>query len=116
MADSGHYADAGARASPGIVRAACWAHALRRFRDALPDHPEAERALAWMGALYDIDDRAGDDLARRAELRRSESRAAFDELYAWLCDQATLTSLLTSSGQRQDGAPRGLTDGLAIGI
>jgi hypothetical protein len=30
---------------------------------------------------------------RRAELRRSESRAVLDELYAWLCDQATLTSL-----------------------
>lgn len=84
---------AGARASPGIVLAACWAHVLRRFRDALPDHPEAERALAWIGALYDIDDRAGDDLARRAELRRSESRALLDELYAWLCDHATLTSL-----------------------
>lgn len=84
---------AGARASPGIVLAACWAHVLRRFRDALPDHPEAERALAWIGALYDIDDRAGDDLVRRAELRRSESRAVLDELYAWLCDQATLTSL-----------------------
>jgi hypothetical protein len=84
---------AGARASPGIVPAACWAHVLRRFRDAAPDHPEAERALAWIGALYDIDDRAGDDLARRAELRRSESRVVLDELYAWLCDQATLTSL-----------------------
>ena len=49
--------------------------------------------LAWIGALYDIDDRSGDDLARRAELRRLESRAVLDELYAWLCDQATLTSL-----------------------
>jgi hypothetical protein len=37
--------------------------------------------------------RRGDDLALLAELRRSESRAVLDELYAWLCDQATLTSL-----------------------
>jgi hypothetical protein len=65
--------------NPGIVLAACWAHVLRRFRDALPDHPEAERALSWIGALYDIDDRAVDDLVHRAELRRSESRAVLDE-------------------------------------
>jgi transposase len=84
---------AGARASPGIRLAGCWAHVLRRFREAVPDHPEAEQALSWIGALYDIDDRAGDDPVRRAELRRTESRAVLDELKAWLWDQATLTSL-----------------------
>jgi transposase len=84
---------AGARASPGIMLAGCWAHVLRRFRDALPDHPEAERALASIGKLYDIEDRAGRDAVLRAELRRTESRVVLDELKAWLWEQAAITSL-----------------------
>ncbi len=66
---------AGARASPGVVLAGCWAHVFRQFEEAKPDHPEAERALAWIGALYEIDDRAGEDVALRAELRRTEAAA-----------------------------------------
>lgn len=84
---------AGARASPGITLAGCWAHVFRKFEEARPDHPEAAHALAWIGALYEIDERAGDDLARRAELRRTEAAAVLGELKAWLWDQATLTSL-----------------------
>jgi transposase len=60
---------AGARASPDIVLACCWAHVYRRFVEAAPDHPEAERALAWIGALYDLDRSAGDDVAVRGALR-----------------------------------------------
>lgn len=84
---------AGARASPGIVLAGCWAHVFRKFEEAKPDHPEAERALAWIGALYEIDDRAGDDVARRASLRRSDAAAVLVDLKAWLWEFATLTSL-----------------------
>lgn len=84
---------AGARASPGLTLAGCWAHVFRKFEEAKPDHPEAAHALAWIGALYDVDERAGDDLARRAELRRTEAAAVLAELKAWLWDQATLTSL-----------------------
>lgn len=84
---------AGARASPGITLAGCWAHVFRKFEEAKPDHPEAEKALAWIGALYEIDERAGDDLARRAELRRTESAAVLAELKAWLWEQASLLSL-----------------------
>lgn len=32
---------AGARASPGILLAGCWAHVFRKFEEAQPDHPEA---------------------------------------------------------------------------
>ena len=67
---------------------------FRKFEEAMPDHPEAEQALAWIGALYDIDARADGDLARLAELRRSESAAVLDELKAWLWAQTPLTSLL----------------------
>jgi len=84
---------AGARASPGVMLAGCWAHVFRKFEEAQPDHPEAERALAWIGALYAIDDRAEGDDALRAELRRTESAAVLIELKAWLWELATLTSL-----------------------
>ena len=85
--------EAGARASPGVVLAGCWAHVYRKFEEAKPDHPEADNALAWIGALYEIDERADGDAARLAELRRTESPTVLAELKTWLWDQATLTSL-----------------------
>jgi transposase len=84
---------AGARASPAIVLAACWAHVYRRFEEAAPDHPDAQRALAWIGALYDIDRAAGDDEALRGELRRAKAPAILDELKTWLWTHAEITSL-----------------------
>ena len=56
----------------------------RRFEEAAPDHPDAERALAWIGALYEIDREAGNDDALRGELRRTKAPALLDELRAWL--------------------------------
>ena len=85
--------EAGARDSPGVTLAGCWAHAFRKFEEAAPDHPEAERAMAWIGALYEIDGRADGDLARRAELRRQESTTVLEELKQWLWAQATLKTL-----------------------
>jgi len=84
---------AGAREGPGIVLAGCWAHVIRKFREAAVDHPDAERALAWIGALYEIDDRAGDDVELRRALRRSEAVAVLDELKAWLWNLAALKKL-----------------------
>lgn len=78
--------EAGARASPGILLAGCWAHVYRRFEEALPDHPDAERALAWIGALYDLDDAATVD--ERAARRRDQAPAILEELKAWLWVQA----------------------------
>lgn len=85
--------EAGARASPGIVLAGCWAHVFRRFEEAAPDHPDAERALAWIGALYELDRAAGDDAEVRAELRRTKAPAILDEMKAWLWTHAEITSL-----------------------
>lgn len=85
--------EAGAREGPGIVLANCWAHVYRRFQEATPDHPEAEKALAWIGALYEIDRQADGDVVRLAELRRTESVRVLDELKAWLSSMITLTSL-----------------------
>jgi transposase len=93
IADALSTHDAGARDGPGIVLAGCWAHVLRRFRDAKDDHPEAERALAWIGALYKIDERGEGDLAHVGELRRAEAPAILAELRAWLLEHAGATHI-----------------------
>lgn len=85
--------EAGARGSPAITLAGCFAHVFRKFEEAEPDHPEANLALGWIGELYEIDERAGNDLARKLELRRSESVAVLAKLKTWLWSQATLQSL-----------------------
>ena len=85
--------EAGARASPDIVLAGCWAHVFRRFEEAAPDHPDAERALAWIGTLYEIDRAAGGDEALRGELRRTKAPAILEELKAWLWMQAEMIAL-----------------------
>lgn len=84
---------AGARDGPGIVLAGCWAHVYRKFEEAKPDHPEADKALAWIAALYDIDRRADGDLGRLAELRRTESVGVLAAMKDWLWSQAELKSI-----------------------
>jgi transposase len=85
--------EAGARDSPAIVLAGCWAHVYRKFEEAAPDHPEAHTALGFIGELYAIDERAGDDLERKATLRRSESAEVIEKLKTWLWTQAVLKTL-----------------------
>jgi transposase len=70
--------EAGARECRGLKLAACWAHVLRRFRDAVVDFSEAQFMLAWIQDLYVIDARATDS-RDRARLRSTESRAVEDE-------------------------------------
>lgn len=79
---------AGARASPGVALAGCWAHVRRKFADARDKWPEAQVALDHIRSLYDIEDKAADD--ERAALRRTESKAVLDELEAWLLSQRVL--------------------------
>jgi transposase len=93
VADAASTHEAGAREGPGIVLAACWAHVFRRFEEAAPNHPDAERALAWIGSLYDIEHRADNDLACLAELRRAEAPPILDALRAWLYEHAGDTHL-----------------------
>jgi len=66
---------------------------FRMFEDAEPDHPEASQAMKWIGELYEIDERAGDDAARRAELRASESAAGLAKMKTWLWSTAVLETL-----------------------
>lgn len=85
--------EAGAREGPGIRLVGCWAHVFRKFKEAMPDHPEAEKALAWIGELYEVDARADGNVELLAELRRTESVRVLGELKEWLGSQATLRSL-----------------------
>ena len=80
--------EAGARDGPGIMLAGCWAHVFRRFEEALPDHPDAERALAWIGALYELDRRG--ERRSRAHRRAPSRRGAGDPRGAqgWLYERA----------------------------
>jgi hypothetical protein len=52
------------------------------------DHPDAEKALAWIGALYEIDRRGEHDLARIGELRSAEAPAIMGALKSWLYERA----------------------------
>lgn len=74
---------AGARECHGVKLAACWAHVLRRFRDAVADFPEAQGMLAWIGDLYRIDAQAA-TLEERARLRATESRAVTERMKGWM--------------------------------
>jgi transposase len=81
--------EAGARSCPGIRLAGCWAHVVRRFRDAVVDFPEAHLMLAWISDLYAIEGRATDE-AERKRLRRSESHAVLEKMRAWMLDARAL--------------------------
>jgi transposase len=85
--------EAGARGNDRIALAGCWAHVYRKFDDAAPDHPEAKLALDWIGSLYEVDERAGDDFIKRAALRKTESAAILAAMKTWLWNQATLKTL-----------------------
>ena len=85
--------EAGARGNDAIALAGCWAHVYRKFEEAEPDHPEANLAMKWIGQLYDIDDRADGDLAKKAQLRASESAEVVATMKTWLWSQATLKTL-----------------------
>jgi hypothetical protein len=74
----------GARDAPGtIILAGCWAHVMRRFKEAAQNYPAAADACDMIRELYDIDAKST-SAAQRAQLRHSESRALCERLLAWL--------------------------------
>jgi transposase len=90
---------AGARECRGLRLAACWAHVLRRFRDAVVDFPEAHFMLAWIQDLYAIDARAA-DMAERGRLRSTESRAVTEKMKLWMRDTPALKTTSLGSAIR----------------
>ena len=75
---------------PGIIEVACWAHARRKFFDAVSSSPrEAHQMLEWNRQLYDLEDRAcGWSVEARRELRPRESNPVLDRIEAYLAKLA----------------------------
>lgn len=76
----------------------CWAHARRKFDEscAVTSHALAHDALAWIGQLYDIEDRLADGTAEvRGQVRQRESVPILERLHEELT--AARTSVRPSS-------------------
>ncbi len=82
----------------GVLEVACWAHARRKFFDAVNSYPrEAHQMLEWIRQLYDLEDRARDwSVDARRELRARESNPVLDKIEACLPELAR-TALPKSS-------------------
>ena len=67
---------------------ACWAHARRKFFDAVRSSPrESHQILEWVGQLYDIEDRARESSAEaRLSLRRQEAVPVLDRIERYLAE------------------------------
>jgi len=73
-----------------IREVACWAHARRKFFDAVRSYPrQAHQVLEWIRQLYDIEDRcrAWSPEARR-QLRVAEAIPLLDKMEACLAELA----------------------------
>jgi transposase len=80
---------------PPFTLAFCWIHARRRFVDAEPSYPQATELIDRIADLYKIEARAGEaepseQLAVRARLRDTESRAVVAGIKTWLTEQVVL--------------------------
>jgi hypothetical protein len=91
--------EAGARECRDLKLTVCWAHVLRRFRDAVVDFSEAQFMFAWIQDLYAIDARAT-DTRDRAQLRSTESRAVTDKMKTWMQSATALKTTTLGSAIR----------------
>jgi len=75
---------------PGVIEVACWAHARRKFFDAVKSSPrEAHQMLEWIRQLYDLEDRAHEwSVDARRELRAYESNPVLDRIEAYSAELA----------------------------
>ncbi len=78
----------------GRVRVGCWAHARRRFFDALPTAPEAQGMLDLILALYRVEHEVGDakllGTAEHLKRRRAVSAPLLEQIRDWLQQHSTL--------------------------
>jgi transposase len=72
----------------GVIEVACWAHARRRFFDAVRSYPrEAHQVLEWIRQLYDIEDQAHDwSVDARQKLRAAEANPVLEKLETYLAE------------------------------
>ena len=73
-----------------IQEVACWAHARRKFFDAVKSYPrESHQVLEWIRQLYDIEDRARTwSPEARLALRVAEAIPILDKIEAYLTGPA----------------------------
>jgi len=73
-----------------IREVACWAHARRKFFDAVRSYPrQAHQVLEWIRQLYDIEDRCHTWLPEvRRQLRVAEAIPLLDKMEACLAELA----------------------------
>jgi transposase len=73
-----------------IIEVACWAHARRKFFDAIHSSPrEVHQLLEWIRQLYDVEERArGWSADARREVRAREAEPVLDRLGARLAELA----------------------------
>ena len=73
-----------------IREVACWAHARRKFFDAVKSYPrEAHQVLEWIRQLYDIEDRAHEwSVDARRTLRVGEAIPVLDKIATYLAELA----------------------------
>jgi transposase len=73
-----------------IQEVACWAHARRKFFDAVRSYPrESHQVLEWIRQLYDIEDRARTwSPEARRQLRVAEAIPVLDKIEAYLAELA----------------------------
>ena len=70
-----------------IVRAACNAHARRKFRESTAYPDDAKIWLDWYCQLYDIEDRGKEMPPNdRLALRQAEAKPIFEQMEAWLAE------------------------------
>ena len=81
-----------------IREVACWAHARRKFFDAVKSYPrESHQALEWIRQLYDVEDQARTWSAdARRQLRTAEAIPVLDKIGVFLAGLAR-TALPKSS-------------------
>lgn len=70
-----------------LIAVGCWAHARRRFHEALESEPDAKNAMEVIRRMYRVEQDARDrslDPNQRRELRQSESKPLLDAMHPWL--------------------------------
>jgi transposase len=83
------------------IEVACWAHARRRFFEAVGNYPrEAHQVLEWIRQLYDIEDRAHQwTVDARRELRAGEATPVLDKIEMYLAELAPKALPKTTLGK-----------------
>jgi transposase len=80
--------------SPGYRLAHCWAHVLRKFREAEPNDSRSRWMLERIGDLYAVEREsalaAGDNAARHLALRQQRAGPLLAQIRAWALGQGGL--------------------------